>query len=125
MSIRLAEHHIIRAALAGDHRIVPRGEVADADDAVRFQRGQRLLHRLDAGEMRAVGAAARDQIGVTIEQQRRAAVLDRGRQSLDPRNHGARIGGLQPQQHCGDIAAGQQAGQASIKPGSSTSGVAR
>ena len=56
---------------------------ADAGDAVGFQRRQRILQGFDAGQMRAVGAGARDQFDMTVEQQRRAVVLDRGRQRLD------------------------------------------
>ena len=90
--IRLAEQHVIRAELARDHGVVPRRKSADAGDAVGLQRWQRLLQRLDAGQMRAVGAGARDQFGVAVEQKRRARVLDRGRQRLDARDHGALIG---------------------------------
>ena len=54
----------------------------------------------------------RDQFDMTVEQQRRAAVLDHRRERLDARDHGALVGRLQPQQHRGDIGAGEHAGKA-------------
>ena len=56
--------------------------------------------------------AARHQFDMAVEQQRRTAVLDRRRQRLDARDHGALVGLLQPHQHGGDIGRGEQAGQA-------------
>jgi hypothetical protein len=90
---------------------VPRGETADAGDAVGFQRRQRVFHRCDAVEMRAIGAATRHQLNVTVEQQRRAAVLNGGRQRLDARDHGALVGLAQPQQHGRDVSGRKQAGK--------------
>ncbi len=62
--------------------------------------------------MRAIGAAARHQFDMAIQQQRRAAVLNGGRQRLDARDHGALVGLAQPQQHGGDVGGGEQAGEA-------------
>ena len=89
-----------------------RGETADAGDAVGLQRRQGVFHRRDAGQMRAIGAAARHQFDMAVEQQRRAAVLHGRRQRLDARDHGALVGLAQPQQHGGDVGGGKQAGQA-------------
>ena len=113
--VRFAEQHVIGACFARGHRIVPGRETADAGDAVGFQRGQRVLHRCDAGQMRAIGAGASDQFDMTIEQQRRAAVLDRRRQRLDTRDHGALVGFAQPHQYCCDVGACEQAGKAGDK----------
>ena len=105
---------------------MPRRKSADAGDAVGLQRRQGIFHRGDAGQMRAIGAGARHQLDMTIEQQRRAAVLDRRRQRLDARDHGALVGLAQPQQHRRDVGRGEQAGKlAASCDGSSTSGVAR
>ena len=72
LRVGFAEQHVIRAELARGHRIVPRRQPADAGDAVGLQRRQGFLHRRDAGQMRAIGAGARDQLDMAIEQQRRA-----------------------------------------------------
>ena len=90
MRIRLAEQHVVGAGFARAHRIVAGDQAADAGDAVGFQRRQRLLHGLDSGQMRAVGAGAGDQFGMAVDQQRRAAILNRRRQGLDARDHAAR-----------------------------------
>ena len=58
--------------------------------------------------MRAIGARARHQFDMAVEQQRRAGVLDHGRQRLHTRNHGALVGLLQPQQHRRDVGRCQQ-----------------
>ena len=79
-------------------------------------------------QMRAIGAAAGDQFGVAIEQQRRAIVLNDRRQRLDTGDHGALIGlRFQPQQHRRDIGLpASSAGRlAKSADGSSTTGVAR
>ena len=57
VGVGLAEQHVIGAGFARGHRIVPRRQAADAGDAIGFQARQRLLHGLDAGQMRAIGAA--------------------------------------------------------------------
>ena len=57
--------------------------------------------------MRAVGAGARHQFDMTVEQQRRPGILDRRRQRFHARDHGALIGLLQPQQHRRDVGRGQ------------------
>ena len=62
--------------------------------------------------MRAVRARTRDDLRLAVEQQRRARVLDRGRQRLDARDHAARVRRLQPHQHRRDVGAGEHAGQA-------------
>ena len=105
--IGLAEQHVIRAQFASGHGIVPRGEAADAGDAVGLQRRQGILHRSQAGQMRAVGAAPRHQFDMAIEQQRRAGILDRGRQRFHARDHGALIGLFQPHQHRRHVGGGQ------------------
>ena len=109
--IRLAEQHVIRAQFAGGHGIVPRGEAADAGDAVGLQRRQGILQRGQPAQMRAVGAAPRHQFDMAIEQQRRAGILDRGRERLHARDHRALIGLLQPHQHRRHVGGGEQLGK--------------
>ncbi len=109
--IRLAEQHVVGAGLASDHGVMACRQAANADDAVGFQWRHCLLQRLDTGEMCAVGAGPRDQIGMAIEQNRGAAVLDQRRENLDARHHCAGIGGREPHQHCGDIRGRQRIGQ--------------
>ena len=70
---------------------------------MRLQRRARLLHGVDTGQMRAVGAAPRHEIGVTVNQERRAARLNRWRERLDPFGLCPWIGRRQPQQHRGNI----------------------
>ena len=126
LGIGLAEQHVIRAGFARDHRVVPRGQSADAGDAVGLQRWQRLLHGLDAGQMRAVGAGARDQIDMAVEQQRRAASWIAGASALIARVMVRWSVGFEPHQHRRDIGRGEQGGRLAISAaGSSTRGVAR
>ena len=80
-----------------------------------FSERQRVLHRCDAGQMRAIGAGARHQFDMTVQQQRRAAVLNSRRQRLDARDHGALVGFAQPHQHRCDVGAREQAGKAGDK----------
>ena len=54
----LAEHHVVGAALGREHGVVPRVQAAAAGDARRLQPFDRRGERLDAGQMRAVGAAS-------------------------------------------------------------------
>ena len=50
---------------------------------------------------------------MAIEQKCSSPVLDRWRQRLGARDHGALVGRLKPQQHRRDIGLGKQAGEAS------------
>ena len=111
LCIRFAEQHVIRADLARIHGMVPRRQPADAGDAIGLERWQRLFQRGDAGQVRAVGAATCDQFGMAVDEQRGARLLDRRRQRLDARDHGALIGLLQPQQHGRDVGGSEQARQ--------------
>ena len=73
--VGLAEHHVVGAAFGCQHRVVSRVQAAAAGDA----RGLESLafggERVDAGQVRAIGAAARRDLGVAVEQQGRAVRL--------------------------------------------------
>ena len=58
--------------------------------------------------MRAVGAGARDQLDVSVEQQRRAGFLDAGCKRLDPIDLAAIVRLGKPHQHCGNIGHSEQ-----------------
>ena len=83
-------------------------EPADAGDAVGLEdveRGAELRH---AGQMRAIGAGARDQLGMAVEQQRHVLVLRDRRKRLGDIDQRALVGFGQAQQHGGDVAGGQR-----------------
>ena len=80
--IRLAEHHVVGALLGGEHRVVPAGKPARTRDAFGFERFKCDGEIRDTAEMRAVGATARHQIGVAIEQKCGVFVLDRRASAL-------------------------------------------
>ena len=73
-----------------------------------LQGGPRGLERLDAGEMRAVGARAGDDVGMAVEQAGRARVLDHGRERLDDVDQAALVAGREAQQHGRHIGAGER-----------------
>ena len=54
--------------------------------------------------MRAIGAGARDQVGMAVEQQRHVLVLHDARERLGAVDLRALVGLGQPQQHGGDVA---------------------
>ena len=85
------------------------------------------MNVVDAGQMRAVGAGARDQIGMAVDQQRRAFVLHDRAQRLGAVDQRALVGVGKAQQHGGDVAGGQAPRPAARrKPcASATGGVTR
>ncbi len=80
-----------------------RRQSATAGDAVGLERACRILERCDAGQMRAVGAAARNDAGMSVEDQRRVEILHRGRERLDAIGQRAVVVMRQAQQHGCDI----------------------
>ena len=68
-------------------------------------------------EMGAVGAGARRDLGVAVEQERRALVLDDRRQRLDAVDQRAVIRRSKPQQHRGHIGRVERGGKRVAKPG--------
>jgi len=90
---------------------VTRGQAARAGDSVRLELIPRGVECVDAGKVRAVGAATRDQIGVTVDEQRRAGVLRDWRERLDAIDQRPLVSGLKPQQHGRNLRAGKGASQ--------------
>ncbi len=94
---------------------MPRPQTADARDTCRFERRERDIEGLDADEMRAIGARARHEVRVTVEDEGRALVLrDRGKR-LDAVDQAALVGRLEPQQHGGNVGAGECRGEVTGK----------
>ena len=67
-------------------------ESAAAGDARWLERRQRRAERVDPGEMRTVGARARRQLGMTVDEQCGALLLHCGRQRLDAVDATALVG---------------------------------
>ena len=64
---------------AGDHRVAPRTLARQGRQcAPASLTAPGILQRLDAAQMRAIGAGARHQFDMAVEQQRRTGVLDIG-----------------------------------------------
>ena len=80
VGLGLAEHHVIRAAFAGEHRIVAAVQAAAAGDARGLEAVDRGHERLDPGQVRAVGAGAGRDLGLAVEHQRGVLLLHDGRQ---------------------------------------------
>ena len=66
--------------------------------------------------MRAIGAGARHDLGMSVEQQRGALVLHGWRQRLDAVDQGAVVGRGEPQQHGRDIGGGERAREGVPQP---------
>ena len=109
---RLAEHDVVGAGFGGEHGVVTGLKSAGAGDALGLEALDGLAERVDTGEMRAVGAGARDQIGMAVEQQRRVLVLHDRRERLGAIDQRALVRVGQPQQHRGDIGASERRGKA-------------
>ena len=62
-----AEHHVVGARFRRGHGVMAGGEAADAGDAFRLEKRQRLGECREAGQMRAVGAGARHQLGMAVD----------------------------------------------------------
>ena len=84
---------------------MPRLKSAGAGDAVGLERADGILESRDAGQMRAVGAAARDDAGMPVDDQGRAEILHGRRDRLDAIGQRAFVVMRQAQQHGGDIGA--------------------
>ena len=82
-------------------------KAADADDALRLELLQCGGEIVDAGQVGAVGAAARDQARVAVDQQRRASVLHDGNKCFGAVDLRALVRIGKAQQHGGDIARAQ------------------
>ena len=99
---------------------------AAAGDALGLEGRQRSVECVDPGEMRAVGAGPRHELGMSVEHQRRALVLHGGCQPLYAVDQGAVIGRGQAQQHGRDVGGGERAGKRVRSPsGSMACGVTR
>ena len=68
-------------------------------------------------QMRAVGAAARHQLGHAVKHQRHAGGLHGRHESLDPVDLRALVGLLEPQQHGGHVGCAKRLGQRPRKAG--------
>ena len=66
---RLAEHDVIGPSLGREHGIMTAVQAAAAGDAVGLEQRKRRGKRLDPGQMRAIGAGARDQFRFVFKQQ--------------------------------------------------------
>ena len=72
---------------------------------------ERGVEGFDAGKMRAVGAGARDEFGMAVDEECRVPVLHDGRERLDAIDQAALVGIRKPQQHRGDVAGGKRLGE--------------
>ena len=76
------------------------------------------VKRFNAGKMRAVGAGARRELGMAVEQQRGVAALHDGARAVLARLISARSSaGFKPQQHRRDVGRGQRRGRAVAQDG--------
>ena len=82
-------------------------QAAGAGDAVGLEAWQRRGERLDAGEMRAIGADPPDDLDAAVEQQRNVAALHRSRNRLGAVDEGALVGVGEAQQDGGDVGGGE------------------
>jgi len=105
--IGLAEHDVVRALFGREHGVVTGIEAAASGDAVGLERRQRLGERFRAGQVRAVGAAACDQVGVTVENEGRVMALRHGRELLDAVDEAPLVARRQPDKHGRDVTGGQ------------------
>ncbi len=70
-----AERHIVGASLAREHGIITAAQAAGAGDPIGLQHGKRCGESIDPLQMRAVGAGARHNPGMAIDQRRDIAPL--------------------------------------------------
>ncbi len=105
----LAEHHVIRARLARRHRVVARSQAARADDALELEALDRLGD-MTGPDMDAVGAEARGEPHVALDQQRRVM----GGGDLQKRRDDALgFGGFgEAHEDAGDVAGAERLGEA-------------
>ena len=102
-AIGLAEQHVIGARFAGQHGIMTAAQAAGAGDAVGFQAWQRRGERLDAAQMRAVGADPADDLDAAVEQKRNVAALHCGGNRLGAVDERALVGVGETEEHGGDV----------------------
>ena len=103
-----------------------RDKSADADNAFWFEFADRVAECRQAGQMRAIGTRARDEIRTAIEQKRGILALHSRRQGLCAIDRRALIDICETQQHCRHIARLESGGQWADEPdGSASCGVTR
>jgi len=76
---------------------------AAAGDALGLEPVERLNEAFNAGQMRAVGASARDKLSVAVEQQRAVALLAERSEPLDAVDALALVTGRKLQDHGRDV----------------------
>ena len=86
-----------------------------------LRRSSASVKAVDAGEMGAVAAGARDQLGMAVEQERRALVLhDRAQSALARLIRLRSSARRKTQQHGGDVAGGKRRGKRRGEAGGSS-----
>lgn len=105
--IRLAEHHIVGTGFAREHGVMTAEKAAGAGNTVRFQERERGDKGLYSGDVGAVGACARRNLGMALDEQCDITTLDNGGDRLGALDLRALVAIREPQQHGGDIARDQ------------------
>ena len=109
--IGLAEHHVIGARFGRAHGVMARFQSSGAGDPVRLEPANRFAKFGKTSQMSAIGAGARHQVGMAIEQQRDVTLLHDTADFLGAVDQRALVARRQAQQHRGDIAGRQSRGK--------------
>jgi hypothetical protein len=102
--IGFAEHDVVGTSFAGEHGIMTIMQPAGAGDAVGLERAKRVGKRRHAGEMSAIGAGARHDLSMAVEEKRGVAALDGGRHCFSTVDQRALVARFEAQQHGSNIA---------------------
>jgi hypothetical protein len=105
--VGFAEHDIVGTGFAREHGIMTAEQAAGASDAVRFQERKRRDKSLYSADMGAVGACARGNLGMALDEQCDITTLHDGGDRLGTLDLRARVAIRGPQQHGRDVARGQ------------------
>ena len=87
--------------------IMTAAQTAGAGDAIGLKQRNRGGKRLDARKMRAIGARARRNLGVAIDEECDIATLHQRGRRFDAVDQGALVALGQPHKHRGDIGGSQ------------------
>ncbi len=102
---RAAEHHVIGAGFASDHRLVPRLQSAGTDDVAGVQGPQSGLQGWPgAFDVDAIGIGAARPLRIGFDEAGNAVVLQEGSQGAKDLLFGAVAARRDSQKHAGDVA---------------------
>ena len=92
LGVGLAEHDVIGASLGREHGIMTAAQAAGAGDAVGLEQRERGGEGFNAGEMGAIGAGARHEFRMAVQQQCDIALLHGGGHRLGAVDQRALVG---------------------------------